>query len=317
MDQTLVRVEWSEYQLYKPQMHSEAEKETTNIRPLVSVLVGMMFIVLTCPFNIFSETPSAPVPASAVTDSTGVVRQPVRPNRPVRPTRRSTSPIASFPDSIIVGQTPLDGPAEVVLDSVSFAGDSVSMVPIDSLAVVNTPLFATGDSEKKFTFNPDPTKAVWMSALFPGLGQLYNRRYWKLPIVVGAYMGLGYATNWNNTMLRDYTRAYSDIMDNDPTTKSYMDFFAPTVKEEDLDKSWLTDLLRRRKNYYRRNRDLCIICMIGVYAVAMIDAYVDAQLAHFDITPELSVDIAPTLLPGESSGRFSLPSVGFYWALNF
>ena len=111
--------------------------------------------------------------------------------------------------------------------------------------------------------------------------------------------------------------AYSDIMDSDPNTNSYMDFFAPTVNEADLDKSWLTDLLRRRKNMYRRNRDLCIICMVGVYAIAMIDAYVDAQLAHFDISPDLSVDIAPTLLPGDTSGRFTLPSVGFYWALNF
>ncbi|MDE6298875.1 MAG: hypothetical protein K2M10_04430, partial [Muribaculaceae bacterium] len=48
----------------------------------------------------------------------------------------------------------------------------------------------------KKEFNPDPTRAVWMSALFPGLGQIYNRRYWKLPIVVGGFMGLGYATSW-------------------------------------------------------------------------------------------------------------------------
>lgn len=304
-----------EHQLYESQMQLAAEKETNHIESLVRVLIGMVMIVLMCPFNIFSETLPVPAPTPLPADTAGV-QKPVKPNRPVRPQRRATSPVASFPDSIVVGQEPLKGPAEVVLDSVSFAGDSVSVVPIDSIGIVDSPAMAK-DTEKKFTFNPDPTRAVWMSALFPGLGQLYNRRYWKLPIVVGAYMGLGYATNWNNTMLRDYTRAYSDIMDNDPTTKSYMDFFAPTVKEEDLDKSWLTDLLRRRKNYYRRNRDLCIICMIGVYAVAMIDAYVDAQLAHFDITPELSVDIAPTLLPGESNGRFSLPSVGFYWALNF
>ena len=106
-------------------------------------------------------------------------------------------------------------------------------------------------AERRFEFMPDPTKAVWMSALFPGLGQLYNRRYWKLPIVIGAFMGLGYATSWNNTMLSDYTTAYSDIMDNDPTTKSYMDFFAPTVKEEDLDHAWLTSLLRTRKKLFQ------------------------------------------------------------------
>ncbi|MDE6174403.1 MAG: hypothetical protein K2F88_02435, partial [Duncaniella sp.] len=173
-----------------------------------------------------------------------------------------------------------------------------------------------GFAEKKFTFVPDPTKAVWMSALFPGLGQLYNRRYWKLPIVVGGFMGLGYAMNWNNTMLRDYTRAYSDIMDNDPSTNSYMDFFAPTVNEADLNKEWLTNLLRQRKNMYRRQRDLCVICMVGVYLVAMIDAYVDAQLAHFDISPDLSVDIAPALLPTETR-KNGLPGLGVCWAVNF
>ncbi|MDE6331565.1 MAG: hypothetical protein K2L80_03085, partial [Muribaculaceae bacterium] len=76
--------------------------------------------------------------------------------------------------------------------------------------------------ERETQFNPDPTRAVWMAALFPGLGQLYNRRYWKLPVVVGAYVGLGYATSWNNSMLRDYTRAYRDITDNDDSTRSYM-----------------------------------------------------------------------------------------------
>ena len=92
-----------------------------------------------------------------------------------------------------------------------------------------------------------------MSALFPGLGQIYNRRYWKLPLIVGGYLGLGYATSWNNGMLDDYSRAYRDIMDNDPTTKSYMDFFPPTVSEDSLDKAWLTRLLQSRKNYYRRH----------------------------------------------------------------
>jgi len=168
--------------------------------------------------------------------------------------------------------------------------------------------------ERESTFNPDPTRAVWMSALFPGLGQVYNRRYWKLPIVVGAYMGLGYATSWNNGMLNDYTRAYRDIMDNDPSTRSYMDFFPPTTNEADLDKKWLTSLLQSRKNFYRRNRDLCIICMVGVYLVAMVDAYVDAALSHFDISPDLSMDVAPAVMRDFNSPR---PSVGLVWALNF
>ncbi|MDE6288966.1 MAG: hypothetical protein K2M00_09305 [Muribaculaceae bacterium] len=153
-----------------------------------------------------------------------------------------------------------------------------------------------------------------MSALFPGLGQIYNRRYWKLPIIVGGFLGLGYATSWNNGMLSDYTRAYRDIMDNDPSTNSYMNFFPPTIQESDLDKNWLTNLLQSRKNFYRRNRDLCIICMVGVYLIAMVDAYVDASLSHFDISPDLSMDVTPALI---QDGRNTLPSLGLAWCLNF
>lgn len=168
--------------------------------------------------------------------------------------------------------------------------------------------------ERKFEFVPDPKRAVWLSALFPGLGQIYNRRYWKLPIVVGGYLGLAYAMNWNSTMLKDYTNAYADIMDNDPNTKSYMDFFPPSVKEENIDRTWLTNVLKNRKDYFRRNRDLCVICMVGVYLIAMVDAYVDASLAHFDISPDLSLDWAPTLIP---DSRDQFPSFGIQWAVNF
>ena len=103
-------------------------------------------------------------------------------------------------------------------------------------------------------------------------------------------------------------------MDNDLSTNSYMNFFPPTTNESDLDKQWLTNLLQSRKNFYRRNRDLCIICMVGVYFLAMIDAYVDASLSHFDISPDLSMDIAPAIM---RDGRSPHPSVGLVWAFNF
>lgn len=166
----------------------------------------------------------------------------------------------------------------------------------------------------KRKFNPSPERAVWLSALIPGLGQVYNRRYWKLPIIVGGYMGLGYATSWNNSQLRDYNQAYRDLLDADPSTKSYMNFFPPTTSEQDLDRDWLQNVLKSRKNYYRRNRDLCVICMVGLYLLCMVDAYVDATMAHFDISPDLSMDVAPAMFqaPGER-----LPAVGVQWAFNF
>lgn len=221
-------------------------------------------------------------------------------------------PEGEFPDSIPVG-APIEKAA--VVEGVEFdtRGDSLSVVSADTVNVVKYSPYDVWE-ERETTFNPDPTRAVWMSALFPGLGQIYNRRYWKLPIVIGGFMGLGYATSWNNGMLSDYTKAYRDIMDTDPSTKSYMDFFPPTTKEEDLDKTWLTNLLRSRKNFYRRNRDLCVICMVGVYLIAMVDAYVDASLSHFDVTPELSIDVTPAVF---RDGRGSKPSFGLLWALTF
>lgn len=206
---------------------------------------------------------------------------------------------------------------EIEIESFRAEGDSIDITSRELIPVAKPfDKFAEYNEweEREDTYNPDPTRAVWMSALCPGLGQVYNRRYWKLPIVVGGYLGLAYATSWNNTMLTDYTRAYRDIMDTDPTTTSYMDFFPPTVSESDLDKTWLTKILQSRRNYFRRNRDLCIICMVGVYLLAMVDAYVDASLSHFDISTDLSLDIAPAIIRDTHS---KYPSVGLQWAFNF
>lgn len=220
-------------------------------------------------------------------------------------------------------QQPEKGFDSVAQDSTVYLDEKV-LVPVlpegeedlaqDSVMTVVTDGKTPYGLDGKKIFNPEPMRAVWMSALFPGLGQIYNRRYWKLPIVVGGFMGLGYATNWNNNMLQDYTKGYRDLMDDDPNTKSYMDFFPPTTNESDINKTWLTNIMKQRRDYYRRNRDLCIICMVGLYLVCMIDAYVDASLSHFDITDRLSMDVAPSLLITPSARR---PALGLNWAFTF
>ena len=204
-----------------------------------------------------------------------------------------------FVDGMVLLRTPLEVEAEL-------EGDTIKTVLIDP----HSPYGLDGKKE----FNPDPTRAVWMSVLFPGLGQVYNRRYWKLPSIVGGFMGLGYGMSWNNNQYQDYSQAYRDLLDNDPSSNSYMNFFPPFTKEEDLDKTWLTSVMKSRKDFYRRNRDLCIICMVGVYLLCIVDAYVDASLAHFDISPDLSMDVAPTIMvqPGQSR-----PGVGMHWAFTF
>ena len=202
----------------------------------------------------------------------------------------------------------------IILGEAGIQPTAADSLAVDSIAAIVAESPYDRWEERETEFNPDPTRAVWMSALFPGLGQIYNRRYWKLPIIVGGYMGLVYATSWNNGMLDDYTRAYRDIMDTDPSTNSYMNFFPPNTQESDLDETWLKNVLQSRKNYYRRNRDLCIIAMVGVYLLAMIDAYVDASLSHFDISPELSMDVTPSVF---KVARGHKPAFGMAWALSF
>lgn len=165
-------------------------------------------------------------------------------------------------------------------------------------------------------FKPDPNRAMWLSLLCPGLGQIYNRRYWKLPLVVGGFVGLGYATAWNNKMLVDYTKAYRDAMDNDPSTNSYMDFYPPTTKEEDIDMAWLKKSLKSKKDYYRRNKELCIISMVGIYLLCVVDAYVDASLMNFDISDDLTMQVKPAVIEPRYTDK-KLPSLGLQCAFNF
>lgn len=199
---------------------------------------------------------------------------------------------------------------EVYLDAEVLVKEPQDSVPLTEVVADDYPYGLDG----RRIFNPSPTRAVWLSALFPGLGQIYNRRYWKLPIIVAGYMGLAYGTSWNSRMFKDYQMAYSDIMDDDPDTKSYLDFFPPNVDEDSLNKEWLTQVLKSRKDYYRRNRDLCIICCVGLYLLCMLDAYVDASLTHFDVSDNLSMDVAPTMIQSPGSGR---PAVALNWAFTF
>ncbi len=204
---------------------------------------------------------------------------------------------------------------------VNASGDTITFASIDSIQGIEDVEILTDNTAdvplgKVRTFNPDPQRALWLSALCPGLGQIYNRRYWKLPIVVGSFVGLTYGASWNNRMYKDYSKGYRDVMDDDPDTRSYMDFFPPTVRESDLDKAWLQKVMKNKRDYYRRYREICVIAMVGVYLINIVDAYVDASLAHFDISPDLTLDVAPTAIDsGQIGGR--TPSLGLQCAINF
>lgn len=152
------------------------------------------------------------------------------------------------------------------------------------------------------TWRPNPQRALWLALVLPGAGQIYNRKYWKLPIFYGGFMGCIYAMTWNNMMYKDYSQAYLDIMDDDPTTESYNKFLHLGKQITSSNESRYKKLFKSRKDRYRRWRDLSFFVLVGVYALSVIDAYVDAELSEFDISRDLSMRVQPTINVTAPSG---------------
>ena len=193
-----------------------------------------------------------------------------------------------------------------VPDSIVMALDSMysAIAPLSSpegdtnvLQGNEAPSGAVGGADRDWSiWRPDPQRALWLALVIPGGGQIYNRKYWKLPLVYGGFMGCIYAMRWNNMMYKDYAQAYLDIMDDDPGTASYTKFLhlgrQITPQNEDRYKT----IFKKRKDRYRRYRDLSFFVMLGVYAISVIDAYVDAELSVFDISKDLSLKLRPAVI---------------------
>ena len=123
---------------------------------------------------------------------------------------------------------------------------------------------------------------------------------------------------WNNQMYRDYSPAYLDITDSDPSTQSYNQFLHLGNKITDSNKERYKTLFKKRKDYYRRYRDLSFFVLVGVYALSVIDAYVDASLSEFDISKDLSMKVSPAVIH-DQQGRNPLKSnaLGLQCSIHF
>ncbi len=192
---------------------------------------------------------------------------------------------------------------------------------VDSIGARTDSLLLTALPKKRqqrdwSTWRPNPQKALWLALVIPGGGQIYNRKYWKLPIIYGGIVGCVYAMNWNNMMYKDYSQAYLDIMDSDPNTQSYNQFLHLGKQITPENEERYKTIFKKRKDKYRRWRDLSFFCMIGVYAISVIDAYVDAELSEFDISDDLSLRVQPAVISSPQEG-ISGSSVGVNCSLNF
>ena len=204
-------------------------------------------------------------------------------------------------------------------DSVAKIVSAVDSASLDNVGKVDSVIVKRKKEKRDWsTWRPSAKRAMWLAIVIPGAGQIYNRKYWKLPIVYGGFVGCFYAIRWNNQMFRDYSQAYMDIMDNDPNTQSYNQFFHLGVTITPENTEHYQDLFRRRKDFYRRYRDLSVFILVGVYALSVIDAYVDASLSEFDISPDLSLKIEPAVLNnGTSMNPLKSSSLGFQCLFTF
>jgi len=154
-----------------------------------------------------------------------------------------------------------------------------------------------------------PTKATMMSAVVPGLGQFYNGKYWKIPIVYAAVgISIGVLITWQNEYNR-YRRAYIDILDNDPYTNYHTTIGFPDSWNNERRVQYIT----QRKDKLRGWRDWSIVAVVATYALNIIDANVDAHLMDFNIDDNLSLNIRPSYWDNSFDSR----KIGFSISLNF
>jgi hypothetical protein len=136
------------------------------------------------------------------------------------------------------------------------------------------------------TIAKNPIRALLFSACLPGLGQAYNTKYWKIPIIYSALGGVGYSVSFYNKQYQKYLKGLEEILrkETDPTVQL-------TIFDETTDKQTVIQY----KETFRRNRDLSALAFLAVYALNIIDATVDAHLSDFDISDDLTLNITPEI----------------------
>ncbi len=157
-------------------------------------------------------------------------------------------------------------------------------------------------------FRAEPFKATMLAVAFPGLGQIYNRKYWKIPIVYAGFGALAYSIRFNGKYYNQMMKAYQDFTDNIPETQSYIalingitpQLYDPVLFPKSYlpsNEAWVENRLLQAIDYYKRYRDLSYIGIAAWYLITVLDANVDASLFNYDISDRLDLAIRPSTIP--------------------
>lgn len=156
-------------------------------------------------------------------------------------------------------------------------------------------LYFIGDAAINYTTNEVSRvkKATALSTIFPGAGQIFNKSYWRVPIVWGGIASTIYTIDWNNRGYKRFKTAYSLVVDYEKLSPDERLEKYPNGAPDEFRGAYSATFLKNLKDSYRRNRDLCIILTAGVYLLNILDAHVDAHLQDYDISDDLSMNIEP------------------------
>ena len=187
--------------------------------------------------------------------------------------------------------------------------DTVGSTIITADTVAKTTEAAKPEKSKKLT---RPTKAAIMSACLPGLGQIYNRKWWKVPIVYAGLGGLGYFSYNNYSEYRSYLHAYEYKTGDLPEGVTLTDY------ETQLANRYAESQLQTYKESYRRNFELFTILTTVWYGLNIVDAVVDGHLYNYDISDDLSINVDHYLRPMETFAPMpQYAQVGLSFKFNF
>lgn len=162
-------------------------------------------------------------------------------------------------------------------------------------ATVGTYIFSLADAAMNYKTNDvsDVKRATTLATICPGAGQIYNKSYWKVPFVVGGFAAMIYVVDWNNRGYKRFQQAYTQIItyENDPDPETNY----PDGSPDEFNGRYSASYMKSLRDSYRRNRDLSIIMMCGLYILQLVDAHVDAHFKEFDVSDDLSMNIEPSL----------------------
>ncbi len=182
-------------------------------------------------------------------------------------------------------------------------------------AAIASYVYFLGDAAINYSTNEVSSvkKATTLSMICPGAGQIYNKSYWRVPIVVGLFATTLYVYDWNNRGYQRFNTAYKLVLDYENNPDDY-----PNGSLDEFGGAYSASYMKSLRSSYRRNRDLALILTGAAYLLQVLDAHVDAHLKDFDVSDDLTMNVEPMInssyshVTGSSSGVY-----GFNFNLRF